>query len=48
MIYFRQLMKSNYDVAVSGPKILFKSGVAKRFPNLKALHGNYGVLMHET
>lgn len=47
LIYIRQLMKSNYNVGLSGPKINSRSTVAKKYPELKSLHGSYGVLMHE-
>jgi hypothetical protein len=48
LIYLKQLMNSNYDVGVDGPKILSRNKVAKMFENLKGIHKNYGVLMHET
>lgn len=47
MIYLRQLMKSNFNTSVDGPRILGKKKLIDKFPNLKAIHGNSGVLMHE-
>jgi len=40
-------MKSEYTQSISGPSILNRDKVIKSFENLKAIHGKYGVKMHE-
>lgn len=40
-------MKSNYTNAVSGPSFLFRSKVARLFPDIPSIHGCWGVKMHE-
>jgi hypothetical protein len=46
-MYMRELMKSNYETGLSGPKIMKKRKVIDMFKSLKAIHGQYGVLMQE-
>jgi glycerol-3-phosphate dehydrogenase len=46
-MYLGQLMKSDYEVGVDGPKIIFKNKLAKMYENVKHIHGKYGVLMNE-
>lgn len=41
-------MSSNYDVSVSGPKLVRKATLKKNYPDLKAVHGSYGTVMSET
>lgn len=48
LIYMKQLISSNYDVAVDGPNFKGKKFVSKKFPQLEQLRGSYGVMMHET
>jgi hypothetical protein len=50
-IYTRELVKSPYNNLVrtlSGPRILSKAQLQEMYPDLTNLHGQYGVLMHET
>jgi hypothetical protein len=47
LIYLSQLMKSNYEKSVDGPKIVFKSRLRKMYENVVNIHGKYGTLMHE-
>lgn len=47
-IYLRQLMSSNYEVGVDGPKLIFKNKLAKAFPALTHIQGSYGTLLNET
>lgn len=47
LIYLIQLMKSNFTVSLSGPKMVSKGGVRKQFPDLKELHDGYGAIMSE-
>lgn len=47
MIYLSQLLRSNYEVSLEGPKLIFKRKLAKMFENVKPIHGKYGVLVHE-
>lgn len=37
LIYLKELMRSSYETAVKGPKILGKAKVAAMFENLKAI-----------
>ena len=48
LIYLRQLMKSDYKVSVDGPKVMGRQKIKQMFEKLKAIHGMYGVMMHET
>ena len=47
LIYLRQLMQSNYNVSVSGPKIVTNSKLRKQYPLAHELHGGYGTVMSE-
>ena len=38
MLYMKQLMTSNYQVAVSGPSLLRKKTIREEYPGFKALH----------
>jgi glycerol-3-phosphate dehydrogenase len=40
-------MKSDYDVSLDGPKIISKSKLLKSYPNVKDIHGKYGVILNE-
>eukprot|EP00347_Sterkiella_histriomuscorum_P017566 403348844 len=46
-MYLRELVKSEYQTGLGGPKILGKGKVRDMFKNLTAIHGQNGVLMHE-
>lgn len=48
MMYLKQLMSSNYDVGVDGPKLIFKNKLRQLFPAITQIHGQSGVLMNET
>ena len=48
MIYLKQLMSSSYDVSVSGPSLVRRAALKKRYPDMKAIHGFYGAIMSET
>jgi hypothetical protein len=48
LIYLRELMRSNFGVSISGPKIISKSRLRRDYPDFKQLHGNYGSIMSET
>jgi len=39
LIYLKQLIKSNYSVSVSGPKLISRDKLRKDYPNCTALHG---------
>lgn len=47
LIYQRELFKSNYNVGVSGPKLLGKAKLQKTLPECKEIHGMYGSIIHE-
>jgi len=40
-------MKSEYAVSLSGPKVVSKNGLKQSFPELTAIHGQYGATMAE-
>lgn len=40
-------MKSDYNVSLDGPKLIFKNKLAKRLPNVPKVHGLYGVELNE-
>jgi glycerol-3-phosphate dehydrogenase len=48
LIYMKQMFSSTYETTVSGPRILSKNMLKKKFPDLRHIHGQYGVLMYET
>ena len=39
LIYLKQLMSSDYSVAVSGPSIMRKRVLRDTYPDVKPLHG---------
>jgi glycerol-3-phosphate dehydrogenase len=39
MIYLKELMNSNYTEAISGPRVLLKSKMAKMFEHIPNIHG---------
>lgn len=39
LIYLRQLMQSDYNVSLKGPKMFSKKKLQQVFPGLTALHG---------
>lgn len=47
MIYWRQLMKSDYQTSLSGPRFMTKNKVRRNFPEAKEMHGGYGAVMSE-
>ena len=47
LIYLKQLVKSNYNVSVSGPSIMLNKKIKREFPELKELHKGYGTIMSE-
>jgi len=47
LIYLMQLMKSNYNVSVDGPKFVSKNKLRRDYPECKELHGGYGAVMSE-
>jgi glycerol-3-phosphate dehydrogenase len=47
LIYLKQLMSSNFNVSLSGPKVISKSKVRADFPECKEIHGGYGTYMSE-
>jgi len=47
LIYLKQLMSSNYSVALSGPKFVSNKKVKNEYPELTELHGGYGATMAE-
>lgn len=47
LIYLRQLMSSNYNTGLSGPKFVNKTKLRRQFPEAKELHGGYGAVMSE-
>ena len=46
-MYIRQSMKSNYSSSVSGPYLQMRDAIRRNFPNMKKIHGMFGVVMHE-
>ena len=40
-------LSSDYNIILSGPKLLRKKKIIENFPEVKTIHGNYGVVMHE-
>ncbi|CDW82478.1 glycerol-3-phosphate dehydrogenase [Stylonychia lemnae] len=48
LMYLRQLMKSNYDTGLQGPRIYGRQKVKNIFSELKAIHGQYGTVIYET
>lgn len=47
LIYLGQLMQSEYNVGVDGPRVVMKNKLAKIFSNVGHIHGQYGVLLNE-
>lgn len=47
LIYLKEMMKSNYQVSLSGPTMLRKSTIRREYPQVPALHNSYGALMSE-
>ena len=47
LIYLKEMMRSNYQVSLSGPTMLRKSTIRKEYPQVTALHNSYGALMSE-
>jgi glycerol-3-phosphate dehydrogenase len=48
LLYLKQLMGSDYEAGVEGPSVIMKNRLRRLYPQLTALHGQSGVLMHET
>ena len=47
LLYLKEMMRSNYQVSLSGPTMLRKSTIRKEYPQVPALHNGYGALMSE-
>lgn len=47
LIYLKQLMKSNFQVSLSGPSMIRKARLRQDYPEVKAIHNNYGAMMSE-
>ena len=47
MMYLTQLVRSEYAVSLSGPRIASKRRMRHMFPNLPNLHKMWGSVMHE-
>ena len=47
LIYLKQMFWSEYKRSLIGPSMLSKSGLKRSYPELKAIHGQYGAVMSE-
>ena len=47
MIYLKQLMNSTYESVIDGPSFMSRTSLKRKLPELKSIHGDWGVLMHE-
>jgi glycerol-3-phosphate dehydrogenase len=47
LIYLRQLVKSDYNVSLKGPRFINKGKLIRDFPLMTHLHGGYGATMAE-
>jgi glycerol-3-phosphate dehydrogenase len=47
LIYLSQLYRSEYNVNLKGPRMISKNNLMRNYPDLKALHGQYGATMAE-
>jgi hypothetical protein len=48
MIYLKQLMSSDYERSVDGPKIIGKHQIRKTFPNVNEIQNKWGTIMNES
>lgn len=47
LIYLAQLMRSNFQTYLKGPRFISKWGIRRDFPHLKELHNGHGCIMSE-
>jgi hypothetical protein len=48
LIYLKQLMSSNYERGVDGPKIIGPNQIRKLYSQVSEIHGKWGTVMHES
>jgi hypothetical protein len=48
LIYLKQLMSSNYERSVEGPKIIGTSQLRKLYSQVKEIHGKWATVMYES
>ena len=47
LIYMRALIKTEYNVSLTGPSLMRKKKVIEEYPKATMIHGKNGVKMHE-